>query len=340
MAAKALIVFDMDGVIVDVSQSYRETVRRTARLFFGAAASGHELPDPLFPLSDLARIKQSGGMNNDWDLTLYVISILFPLLGKSPILRSGGDSWLRYEETLPSCDAGPLARFLRESRAPLTELYEAGKEPETELVKTFYQGEVGGANVIKQIFQEVYLGRELFEQIYGIPPRKYRGEGLILREKPMIDEEILNKLAESNLLAIATGRPKMEALYPLEVFGLQKYFTNVLTLDDCLQEEERRRRTTGKKVSLSKPHPFMIDRIAAQIKDEVAEYYYIGDMPDDMLAAARSKSGYQGIGLLAAAEDRESLRKALFAAGADHVLEDLAELPPLIETRISKLSKG
>jgi len=31
---QALIVFDMDGVIVDVSGSYRDTVRQTARLFF------------------------------------------------------------------------------------------------------------------------------------------------------------------------------------------------------------------------------------------------------------------------------------------------------------------
>jgi phosphoglycolate phosphatase-like HAD superfamily hydrolase len=330
MSPKALIVFDMDGVIVDVRRSYRETVRRTTRLFFEAAASGHALPDPLFPLADLARIKQSGGLNNDWDLTFHVISILFPILGKSPIHAAGGDSWSRYEKTMARFDAGSLVRFLKESREPLSGLQEGGKEPETEVVKSFYQGDVGGGNVIKRIFQEVYLGRELFEAVYGISPRKYRGEGLIKQEKPMIDEKVLNKLAESNLLAIATGRPKVEALYPLEVFGLQKYFTNVLTLDDCLREEERRRRVSGKKVSLSKPHPFMIDSIASQIKDEIAGYYYIGDMPDDMLAAARSQAGYTGIGLLAAAEDRESLRRALFAAGAGYVIEDLAELPPFV----------
>jgi len=45
-----LIVFDMDGVIVDVSGSYRETVRQTARLFFREAGSWQDLPDLLFPL--------------------------------------------------------------------------------------------------------------------------------------------------------------------------------------------------------------------------------------------------------------------------------------------------
>ena len=56
MKPRGLIVFDMDGVIVDVSKSYRETVRQTARLFFQGARGWSELPDPLFSLSDLARV--------------------------------------------------------------------------------------------------------------------------------------------------------------------------------------------------------------------------------------------------------------------------------------------
>ena len=77
MRSQRLLVFDMDGVIIDVSRSYRDTIRQTARLFFKGAHSWENLPDPLFPLSDLARVKQSGGLNNDWDLTFLVISLLF-----------------------------------------------------------------------------------------------------------------------------------------------------------------------------------------------------------------------------------------------------------------------
>ena len=79
-APKALIVFDMDGVIIDVSESYRNTVRQTARLFFKSAVSWKSLPDPLFSLTDLARVKQSGGLNNDWDLTFLIINLLVVLL--------------------------------------------------------------------------------------------------------------------------------------------------------------------------------------------------------------------------------------------------------------------
>ena len=63
MKLPKLIVFDMDGVLIDVSRSYREAVRKTARLFLQGAKGGEKLPDPLFPLDDLDRLKQTGGLD-------------------------------------------------------------------------------------------------------------------------------------------------------------------------------------------------------------------------------------------------------------------------------------
>ena len=80
MKSQKLIVFDMDGVIIDVSRSYRDTVRQTSRLFLKPALAWEKLPDPLFSLSDLANLKQGGGLNNDWDLTCLVINLFFSLV--------------------------------------------------------------------------------------------------------------------------------------------------------------------------------------------------------------------------------------------------------------------
>jgi hypothetical protein len=49
-------------------------------------------------------------------------------------------------------------------------------------------------------------------------------------------------------------------------------------------------------------------------------------MPDDMQAALRSAKGYQPIGLVQAAPDREALRKKLLQAGALWVAENFSEL--------------
>jgi HAD superfamily phosphatase len=60
---KATIVFDMDGVLVDVSESYRETIRLTIRQFTGTTVT-HEF---------IQELKNQGGFNDDWKLCYHVI---------------------------------------------------------------------------------------------------------------------------------------------------------------------------------------------------------------------------------------------------------------------------
>ncbi len=57
------IIFDMDGVIVDVSASYREAIRKTAEYFLGKKIS----------IDEVSAIKNQPGMNNDWDATYALI---------------------------------------------------------------------------------------------------------------------------------------------------------------------------------------------------------------------------------------------------------------------------
>jgi phosphoglycolate phosphatase-like HAD superfamily hydrolase len=329
MQNKNLIVFDMDGVLIDVSGSYRDTVRQTAKLFFKKAPSSEKLPEPLFRLADLAAVKQSGGLNNDWDLSCFVINLLFNVIEKPPVYEST-DPWDRYHETISQCDLRVLIEFLESTQKPLSILLQRSGKTQNAFIDGLYAGDVGSGNIIKQIFQEVYLGKALFEATYGAPPWFYHDEGFIHREKLLIDPSILDALAKNNFLAIATGRPRAEADYPLDHFGLRKYFSQVLALEDCLEEEKRLAREAGKKISLSKPDPFMLDAIAADQKKPVTGYFYIGDMPDDMSAAKRSEAGYKGIGLTLSAPDKASLKKELERAGADYIIEDFNQLKSLL----------
>jgi HAD superfamily phosphatase len=61
---RPLIVFDMDGVLVDVTESYRETVARTVQHFTGSAVSRPEIQD----------YKNQGGWNDDWLLSHHIIA--------------------------------------------------------------------------------------------------------------------------------------------------------------------------------------------------------------------------------------------------------------------------
>ena len=58
------LIFDMDGVIVDVYRSYREAIRQTASYFLKRNVS----------MSEVDEIKNKAGMNNDWDATYALIN--------------------------------------------------------------------------------------------------------------------------------------------------------------------------------------------------------------------------------------------------------------------------
>ncbi|MHB8908777.1 MAG: HAD family hydrolase [Syntrophales bacterium] len=331
MKLPKLIVFDMDGVIIDVSRSYREAARKTARRFFQGARGFERLPDPLFPLDDLAALKQTGGLNNDWELTFQAISLLFarvrvPLTPESPAGQSS------YEEIIRLCDVSGLADYLASSPAPLMELLAGHGRRSEPFVESCFQGDVGTGNLIKQIFQELYLGRDLFPAVYARETGFCAEEGLIHQESLLIDTAILEGLAPNHILAIATGRPRVEADFPLDNFSLRHYFRRIITLDDCTREEERLFHEQGRRISLGKPNPFMLDLIPRLIGEKFAGCYYLGDMPDDMLAAASSQSGYRGIGVVLPSPGQEAVRKALLNAGAAYLLEDYAALPEIIDS--------
>jgi HAD superfamily hydrolase (TIGR01548 family) len=58
-----LLIFDMDGVLVDVSESYRETIRATVKHFTGAEITRALIQD----------WKNQGGWNDDWRLSQQLI---------------------------------------------------------------------------------------------------------------------------------------------------------------------------------------------------------------------------------------------------------------------------
>ncbi len=57
------ILFDLDGVLVDVTASYRKAIQETVRFFTGEIAG----------LKEIQQLKEKGGYNNDWDLTEAIL---------------------------------------------------------------------------------------------------------------------------------------------------------------------------------------------------------------------------------------------------------------------------
>lgn len=60
---KPVVVFDMDGVLVDVTESYREAIRATVAHFSGQEVTRARIQD----------YKNAGGWNDDWSLSHHLI---------------------------------------------------------------------------------------------------------------------------------------------------------------------------------------------------------------------------------------------------------------------------
>lgn len=76
-AQQPVLVFDMDGVLVDVSESYRAAIAATAQHFTGRAISPEVIQE----------YKNAGGWNNDWALAHQLI-------------RGSGSREVPYEEVV------------------------------------------------------------------------------------------------------------------------------------------------------------------------------------------------------------------------------------------------
>ena len=58
-----LLIFDMDGVLVDVTESYRETITRTVEHFTGRTLTRERIQE----------YKNQGGWNDDWQLSHHIV---------------------------------------------------------------------------------------------------------------------------------------------------------------------------------------------------------------------------------------------------------------------------
>jgi HAD superfamily phosphatase len=94
-----VLVFDMDGVLVEVSRSYREAIVETVRHFTGDTVSQDLIQD----------FKNAGGWNNDWLLSHKFIAdrgkqVEYPEVVayfNEVFLGENGNGLIRYEQWMP-----------------------------------------------------------------------------------------------------------------------------------------------------------------------------------------------------------------------------------------------
>ena len=219
MQTKALI-FDMDGVLVDVTDSYRQTIAETVKLFTGAEITNREIQE----------WKNRGNANNDWDLTAEMV---------------------------------------------------------------YAKGGTAAKQAVVEAFQKIYLGNN--------------NDGLILQERWLPQNGLLENLAGRFRLALFTGRERWEAEFTLSKFAPGVVFDPIVGMEDVQRE---------------KPDPEGLFKILDRIKPE--ETFYVGDSTDDCRAAVAAQVAF--IGVVDAQNPLRTELESLFRQkGARAVIADVNE---------------
>ena len=296
------LIFDIDGVIMDVSNSIRtvgcDAVRAYLTVLLGWPDSGAFVEPQEIELYKLA-----DGFNDDWEIAgLNVLAYLV----KSQLTGSRDVAELR----AASPSIAELAAAARESRGGVPYVRRRLLEmlDETQRERVLAQWDY---RKIVQVFQELYAGEDHCFAFYGYHPEFIHVPGRIALDRTLIRRESIP--AGISKLGVYSGRTWEETKAALEMAGIADLFTRerVIVVDDHMLKPDPRGLIT------------LIERMGS------CAAVFIGDMPDDRETVRRYRAGRRDndpqvidclvlSGPLGSREDDE-----IRAAGADVIAPDV-----------------
>jgi len=249
------LVFDIDGVLIDVQDSFKKAVCQTVQFYFKEILRFQGFQN-LINQEEVEYFKMAGGFNNDWNLTSAVVLFYLMKARKNnlrdiDVLRSIEPDIKKFTtEMLPS--GGGLVKVIG--------LIEEDGNIKEEILALWDR------NLITKIFQEIYAGEEYCYNIYGFHPSLIKTEGLIKQERIIIDKRKKDFLQRFSI-SILTGRNKREARIVLERLGWEDtiFEGRIITADDGVE----------------KPHPQGLKKLSTSLKTKLG--IYVGDIWDDMI---------------------------------------------------------
>ncbi len=286
------ISFDMDGVLIEVTESYRQTVITT---FETVLSEKFGEVDKNLSFQEIQLFKDTGIFNNDWILTQTVLAYTLSGLEFSEFLEIAVKKKANINKILIE-----LKPILGGNFSKLKKLIDSG--------------------FIVKKFEEIYLGANLYEKFYGEKPSKNTPiKGMIENEKLMAIPELFEQLINMDVkgFGITSGRPRDQALYSLEKFSILKYFekTALFFMHDAPKGKE-------------KPHPYTLDLTFKKLENlgYTEPSIYVGDTISDLIMA-KNYGKCISVCVLSASFDREEALKQFKDMGADIVIEDVTKLP-------------
>ncbi|MEM2130472.1 MAG: HAD-IA family hydrolase [Candidatus Bathyarchaeia archaeon] len=366
------IVFDCDGVLVDIRDSYNKAIKKTVAYILEAILCT-KIPENFVSDEIIFLFRRTGGFNNDWDtvygILMFILSSLPSNIRKILMqqiqkidLKQEPSKRLSYVKKATEKELSNNAldnTFFEEALFNLkvfTEsLNDSGtvsvdenllrKEGSQKDFTIFYsalkeflhpQAKVG-ISAISTIFEEFFQGAELYNRTFGIQPCFNLGTGMIENEKLIIKPEALEKLSfllGKNRLGIASGSRIEPAKYVLGNLVTKFNPEATIFLETTEEAEYKLSQDKGVSINLKKPEPFSLLKAVEGFK-EYNCILYVGDSIEDALMARKALEAGKNL-VFAGVYQYSSLanlaRDGFLEFGCDMVIPSVNDLPYIIES--------
>jgi phosphoglycolate phosphatase-like HAD superfamily hydrolase len=268
------IIFDIDGVLIDVTKSYNEAIKKTIQFVVGSMIKRDNLKD-LVTDKIILKFRQTGGFNNDID-TSYAISLA--LLSYPELENSNLENFLiEVAEHADEAGIDSVEKYIKK----LTSNKKTSSNHSINIHKILgylnYPGNIGDS-IISTVFDEFFYGQELFLKRYGIKPKYYFGKPFIENDRIVITDNTIRKIKErfNGNIAMVSGRSKIAAAYALDN---KFYLLNEKNNSVFLEDEDRK---------YAKPNPYGLKKVINKINTR-NDILYCGDSVEDLIMARKAE---------------------------------------------------
>ena len=345
-----VVIFDCDGVLLDVNESYKNAVSRASSLLI-EAFTGYKIPEEFFDDRLYLHYKKTGGFNNDWNHTYaYLMKTLSEL---PPHILEKIDSNAKRSIKIKSL--ADRLEFIKGNQPEIiineAELYEAlwgftksltidgvgSVDRQTapilgENVKKAlnYRARVG-ESIVSTLFEEIFSGKDLFEENFKMKTRFIEEKkGFIENEKIIIKTETFRKLEKfvDNRLGIASSSLANTAYHALGDI-IDNFSRKSMVWHEDVEEAVKK---TGR-ADLHKPNPYSLLRASEPYKP-YQKVLYVGDTNADKIMARKASEiepKFLFAGVYGSASLPEEAKELFIEEKSDIVTPSVNELPLILE---------
>ena len=296
------IIFDCDGVLIDVTKSYDLAISQTTKYVLEKFANIKD--STLIDSTIIEGFKATGGFNDEVDVTYAAI---ISIVAAKKLQKNPKDFIF---EVINNCDSSGIisAEKFIENQSEIEEIKN----------KLSYPG-ISHSNPLYTIFDKLFYGPVLYEKLFK-KKSEFTEPGLVENDFVILKNNLISKLQSkfNSKIAIVTGRGKESARYSLKTM-LEKFDLN----NSYFLEDESR--------DLAKPNPIPLTKAIAGMKCK--SVVYVGDSMEDLIMAKKAQNqGYLAIfcGIIGTSKNPQQKLELFEKNGAQLVLESIDLLPKIL----------